>query len=241
MRPGLILKIMSVRISVIIPVYNEEKRINQTIGNLCSGNFNEKFEIIVPDGNPKGNTIKAIRDRRVIKILSPKGRGIQMNRGAQIAKGQILLFLHADTSIPFEGLKIISEKCKDGEIVGGAFDLNIDSPKKIFRIMEKISSIRSRITKIPYGDQAIFIKRENFFQIGGFKNIPLMEDVDLMRRVKNKGMKIIFPSCPVVTSARRWKKEGIVHATLRNWVILMLYFAGQSPSSLEKFYSPTVG
>ena len=228
---------MSVRISVIIPVYNEEKRINQVIENLCSGDFNEKIEIIVTDGNPKGNTIKAIQNNRIIKKICPKGRGTQMNRGAQIAKGQVLLFLHADTSLPSGGLEMVWKSCKKKEIVGGAFDLTIDSPEKIFRIIEKISSMRSRITKIPYGDQAIFIKRESYLRIGGFKDIPIMEDVDLMMRIKNKGMKIIFIPSPVLTSPRRWEKEGVIHATLRNWIILILYLSGHSPFRLEKFYN----
>jgi hypothetical protein len=121
--------------------------------------------------------------------------------------------------------------------VGGAFDLEIKSKKRIFRLIERAASIRSRLTRIPYGDQAIFLKKSFFDQIGGFKDIPIMEDVELMQRVKKAGQKIKFIPRKVWTAARRWEKEGIVYCTLRNWILISLYMFGVSPEKLNKFYS----
>ena len=125
---------------------------------------------------------------------------------------------------------------KPKNIVGGAFRLGIQSDRLAFRIIEKVANFRSRTTRIPYGDQAIFIERNFFQQVGGYKEIPLMEDVELMRRIKKAGGKIAIINRQVQTSPRRWEKEGVVRCTLRNWVLITLYFLGVSPNQLVKFY-----
>jgi hypothetical protein len=120
--------------------------------------------------------------------------------------------------------------------VGGAFDLGIKSNKLIFRLIGKLASWRSRLNRIPFGDQAIFIRREYFNRMGGYKEIPIMEDAELMRRIKKSGNQIwIFPE-RVMTSPRRWEKEGVIYCTLRNWTLQVLYFLGVSPDKLATFY-----
>ena len=228
---------MKNQISIIIPVFNESRRINATIDHLNHRDWNGDLEIIVVDGNPEGNTVNTITRSNVQKIIGKKGRGSQMNRGAAVAGGDILLFLHADTRLSHDALNQIVAATKQPDVVGGAFDLGINSEKKAFRAIELIASTRSRLTRIPYGDQAIFFKKRFFDHIGGYRDIPIMEDVELMQRVKKAGKKIKFISRKVQTDSRRWEKEGIVYCTLRNWSLRALYLLGVSPEKLKKFYS----
>ncbi|MBL7180023.1 MAG: TIGR04283 family arsenosugar biosynthesis glycosyltransferase [Desulfobacterales bacterium] len=228
---------MNRRLSVIIPVFNESGIINATLDHLCGLDFSGDLEIIVVDGNQVGNTIKVITRSGIKKIIGEKGRGAQMNAGAAAAGGNVLLFLHADTHLGHDALDQIFKVFDRNDVAGGAFDLGIRSGKKIFRLIAKTASLRSRLTKIPYGDQAIFLKKQLFDRIGGFKNIPIMEDVELLRRIKKEGLKIKFVPRKVWTASRRWEKEGIVYCTLRNWTLITLYLLGVSPEKLKKFYA----
>ena len=223
--------------SIIIPVLNEARIINATIDHLFSLDRSDVFEIIVVDGNPDGNTIKAITRPGVKKMLAKKGAGVQMNSGAGVACGDVLLFLHADTRLSQDAPIQILKALDQNDCAGGAFDLEILSTKKIFRLIEKFASIRSRLTKIPYGDQAFFIKKHYFEQLGGFKEIPLMEDVELMQRIKKAGLAIKFVPRKARTASRRWEQEGIVYCTLRNWTLITLYLIGVPPEKLKKFYN----
>ena len=184
----------------------------------------------------KKSTIKSIEDKNVVMISSIKQRATQMNMGAEKAKGDILIFLHADTKLPKDCFKIIDNIINNKKYNAGAFDLGIDSKKIIYKIIGFISSIRSQVTRIPYGDQAFFIKKVYFFKIGKFKNIPIMEDVEIMQRIKKRKDKIFIANQKVRTSDRRWKKEGIIRCTLRNWKLIILYYLGISPEKLIKFY-----
>jgi len=225
-------------ISVIIPVYGEADRINRTIDDLKSSASQMLWatEIIVVDGDPQKRTLRAIKDPDVIKTASPAGRGVQMNHGARAATADLLLFLHADTVLPANAVKRILHVCRDKGVAGGAFDLVIGASHPGFRIIEKGATLRSRITRIPFGDQAIFIKTECFWALGGYKSIALMEDVDIMLRLRKKGYQIRLISNPVVTSARRWKKEGMIYTTIRNWVLQLLFYLGVSPEKLKAYY-----
>jgi rSAM/selenodomain-associated transferase 2 len=233
---GVALKNLECRVSVIIPVFCEHAVINGTIEAVRSRRGGETAEIIVVDGQAEAETVAAIRDNAVKKLHSEKGRGGQLNRGAAIATGDVLLFLHADTVLPPAAFERIAEAMRDEGCVGGAFDLRIDSPRAAFRIIETVAGLRSRLTRIPYGDQVIFIRSSCFRTLGGFREIPIMEDVDLMRRVKRKGWKITIFREPVITSARRWEKEGLLFGTLRNWFLVTLYLFGVSPERLARFY-----
>jgi len=221
---------------VIIPVYCESAVINKTITIVRLRRGGETAEIIVVDGQAEGETVAAIRDNAVRKLRSEKGRGGQLNRGAAIAAGDVLLFLHADTVLPPAAFERIAEAMRDEGCVGGAFNLRIDSRRAGFRVIETVASLRSRLTRIPYGDQAIFIRASYFRTLGGFREIPIMEDVDLMRRIKRKGGRIVIFREPVITSARRWEKEGLVFGTIRNWFLMTLYLCGVSPERLARFY-----
>lgn len=224
------------RISVIIPVYREQAVINETIESVRRMRGGDAVEIILVDGEPGGKTLAAIRDSAVRKVPSEKGRGAQLNRGAANAAGDVLLFLHADTVLPPAAFEMIAEATRNGGCVGGAFDLHIDSPGAGFRVIETVANLRSRLTRIPYGDQAIFLRASCFWSIGGFREIPIMEDVDLMRRIKRKSWRIVIFREPATTSARRWEKEGLLFGTLRNWSLMALYLCGVAPERLARFY-----
>jgi rSAM/selenodomain-associated transferase 2 len=223
-------------ISVIIPVLNEAQGINDVIAHIRSQGALDAVEIIVVDGNPAGSTIKAISHPGIITGVAGKGRGSQMNRGAARATGDILLFLHADTFLPPNAFARIKKCMEVTGCAGGAFDLGIDTKRNIFRITERYVAWRTRRTRIPFGDQAIFVRRDYFERVGGYRDIPIMEDVDLMRRIRQRGDAICVIPEKVMTSARRWEKDGIVLGTFRNWLLQVLYCGGVSPERLAKFY-----
>jgi len=223
-------------ISVIIPVLNEAQGINDVITPIRSHAAVDAVEIIVADGDSAGSTVRAISHPGIITAVAEKGRGSQMNRGAILATGHILLFLHADTFLPPNAFACIRKCMEVTRHAGGAFDLGIDSKRKIFRITERYVAWRTRLTRIPFGDQAIFVRRDYFERIGGYRDIPIMEDVDLMRRIRQRGDAICVVPEKVITSARRWERDGIVFGTLRNWMLQALYCCGVAPERLARFY-----
>jgi rSAM/selenodomain-associated transferase 2 len=223
-------------LSIIIPVLHESDRINEIITHVIGRAGKDMPQVIVVDGDPKGSTINMIEEERVVKVISGRGRARQMNSGATLASGDVLLFLHADTLLPKDALAMITSTMSVGRFVAGAFDLGIDTGRRIFRITEKYVFLRTRLTRIPFGDQAIFMRREYFEKIGGYQDIPLMEDVEIMRRIRKRGDRICIIPAKVLTSPRRWEREGIFSSTFRNWSLQMLYALGVPPEQLQKYY-----
>jgi len=223
------------RISVIIPVLGEEAIINGAIDRIRA--VDGAIEIVVVDGDPQGKTLKAVTGDHALLVACEAGRGRQMNEGVRAAGGDILVFLHADTELPANAFRSISSIMLKGRFAGGAFDLAIDARGLIFRVIEWVASNRSRLTRIPYGDQAIFLRRDSFMRIGGYRDIPLMEDVDLMRRLKARGDRIFIIREKVKTSARRWEREGVLRCTARNWTVMLLYLLGFRPERLARWYA----
>ncbi len=223
-------------VSIIIPVLHEAGGINDVIDHLRRLRPAIAREIIIVDGDPRGGTIKSIKHRGVIAAIAETGRACQMNRGASLASGDILLFLHADTLLPLDALTGITTAMEDGRFVAGAFDLGISSNSLLFRITEHYAALRTRLTRIPFGDQALFIRKSYFEKIGGFAAIPLMEDVEIMKRIRKRGDTIIIIPDRVMTSARRWEREGILRCTLRNWALQLSYALGVKPERLVKWY-----
>ncbi|HEX7504253.1 MAG TPA: TIGR04283 family arsenosugar biosynthesis glycosyltransferase [Syntrophales bacterium] len=223
-------------VSVIIPVLHEAHQLDSLLDHLYLMADNLPVEVIVVDGSPDGETLRAISREGVTLLTAPAGRALQMNAGAAAASGDFLLFLHADTRLPRGAFRRIAEALSDGRYVAGAFDLRYGSRRPSIRLIAGMACIRSRLTRIPYGDQAQFFRRDCFEILGGFSDIPLMEDVEIMLRIKEQGDRIFILPEPVVTSARRQEKEGIVRCTLRNWSIVTLYCMGMSPERLVRFY-----
>lgn len=229
------------RLSIIIPVYNEELIINSLLVHLFSITQPIDSEIIISDGHKDSTTLRAIDQSHllsdnIITVNAPINKGNQMNRGAEVASGDILVFLHADTCISKDALHSIPELLDTDQKSAGAFMLEINSPKKRYRAVEKLINLRTLLTKIPYGDQVFFLKREYFYRMNGFFKFPIMEDIDLMRRIKQDGGNIIIADHKVVTSERRWENEGFLRCTLRNWFIQLMYRFGAHPNNLIRYY-----
>lgn len=225
---------MSKQFSIIIPVLHESRGINDLVRHLRALENAEKCELIVVDGSAEADTVRVIADSDVLRLSASPGRAKQMNAGAAAASGDILLFLHADTYLPDDALTQIDRVMNDGMYAGGAFDLGIDAPRQIYRLIAAVASARARFTRIPYGDQAIFIKKKTFHRLGCYPEIPIMEDVALMEQIKKSGGRIyIVPRC-VATSPRRWEQKGIIRTTMGNWFLLATYYLGVSPDVLVR-------
>ncbi|MBI4487582.1 MAG: TIGR04283 family arsenosugar biosynthesis glycosyltransferase [Deltaproteobacteria bacterium] len=256
------------KISVIIPVLNEEKTIGSTLEALrrlypvpqkaphvSAGmnvpNFPEgqrpkatdvspwygvySGEIIVVDGGSTDKTRDIAAKERVMIVTSPRGRARQMNHGARLACGDVFLFLHADSRLPLSATSDILSALEDPRCVGGRFDVRLDDERWMFWLIGNLISLRSRLTQVATGDQAIFVRRRVFEEIGGFLDIPLMEDIAFSRMLKKKGRVACLKS-RVVTSARRWEIEGIWRTILKMWLLRLLFLAGVSPFRLRRFY-----
>lgn len=223
-------------ISIILPVLNEAGRINGAIRDLRELRPADAIEVIVVDGDPRGGTVGTINEKGTITAIAEKGRARQMNCGASLASAKILLFVHADTTLPDDALARVTAAMSDEQCVAGAFNLGIESKRRVFRITERYVALRTRVTRVPFGDQAIFIRKDYFDTIGGYADIPLMEDVELMRRIRKRGDRICIIPERVKTSARRWEREGVLCGTLRNWTLQLSYALGVPPEQLTKWY-----
>jgi rSAM/selenodomain-associated transferase 2 len=224
------------KFSVIIPVLHEAVNINRVIRHLRKIDGGRSAEIIVVDGSPRMDTLEVIEDADVIKVSAGKGRARQMNEGAARARGEVLIFLHADTLIPKNAFRKIGEVISSGRYIGGAFDLLINSDRRFMKFVTWSAGVRSRITRVPYGDQAIFIRKDYFDEVGGYKDIPLMEDVELMKKVRRRGGRIRILKERAETSARKYISDGIYFSAVRNHALRMLYALGVKPETLAKIY-----
>jgi rSAM/selenodomain-associated transferase 2 len=228
-------------ISIIIPALHEQERINGLIehlkgqGSRVKGQEKHEFEIIVVDGDAEGSTIAVISDPAVIRLKARQGRGNQLATGVASANGGIILMLHADTLLPDNAFQFIRAAIIQGAD-WGAFRLCIDAPSLSYRIIERAVDLRCKLFTLPYGDQAIFVKNTALQAIGGIPPIPLMEDVELARRLRQAGYVFTLLPQRVSTSARRWQKNGTFRRTLKNWWLLLRYLVGVDPTALAKEY-----
>ena len=218
-------------ISVIIPTLNEAGLLKETTENLRDA---EAIEVIIVDGGSKDDTLSIARDLADQVFSSAPSRGGQMDIGAEKATGEILLFLHADTHLPMGWESKIRDAIKSGK-TGGAFNLSVSSPDTYLWLVTLVANFRSRILGITYGDQAIFAEKVAFYNAGGFKRLTLFEDIDLWRRLKKGGPLIILRDA-VCTSQRKWKVEGNMKNTLKNCLLIILYYFGISPQRLYSMY-----
>jgi rSAM/selenodomain-associated transferase 2 len=224
---------MSASISIIIPALNEEKIIGPTIADSIAL---RPHEVILVDGGSIDRTREISGQTDATVITGAPGRARQMNRGAQQASGDILLFLHADTRLPPAAFHDIVAALADPRCLGGRFDVDLDGDHWLLKLIGAMINHRSRITKVGTGDQAIFVRREVFARMGGFPDIPLMEDIAFCRALKRLGGIACLRS-RVVTSARRWESEGVWRTVIKMWTLKLLYFAGVSPVTLKRFYA----
>lgn len=221
------------KISIIIPVLNEAN----TIG-ACLSRLNEQaepHEIVVVDGGSLDNTLAIVRTFPEVKWLRAygAGRGRQMNQGVRIAKGDILLFIHSDTLLVPNGLAMIEALLAQTGIAAGSFTLRFDHQSPFLRLYARFSRINHIL--FTYGDQGLFMTRRVFEQVGGFPELPLMEDVEIQKSLRKIG-RFVKIHYPVITSARRFLVNGIIRQQLLNTGLVLLYHAGVSPVRLKRFY-----
>ncbi|WP_414567537.1 TIGR04283 family arsenosugar biosynthesis glycosyltransferase [Nostoc sp. CCY 9925] len=224
--------IEAAKISIIIPTLNEAANIKEAIATTQA---RINIEFIVVDGGSSDDSVEIAQSLGVKVISSSAGRAVQMNAGAVAASGEILLFLHADTRLPAGFDEMICTALQQPGIVAGAFNLRIDASLLSLRWVELGVKWRSHFCQMPYGDQAIFLTKALFQQIGGFAELPIMEDFELMRRLKAMG-RIAIISTPVVTSARRWLQKGVFKTTLLNQIVIIAYLLGVSPERIRCWY-----
>lgn len=220
------------KISIIIPVLNEAAAIART---LATAQPASNVEMIVVDGGSQDETVAIAQSLGVKVITSAPGRAQQMNAGAKAATGDVLLFLHGDTLLPPDFATQVRQAFNSPGVIAGAFALRIDSSLMGLRLIERLVNWRSRYWQMPYGDQAIFLWAKTFQQMGGFADLPIMEDFELMRRLRRRGA-IAIVSEPVVTSGRRWEKLGVLRTTLINQLIILAYFLGVPRDRLARWY-----
>ncbi|MBM4124359.1 MAG: glycosyltransferase [Nitrospira sp.] len=238
-------------ISVILPTLDEAQTLPQTLARTLALDFDE---VLVVDGGSRDRTQDIVRElqapgcpshvdgsepdarNRTLRLLTaPPGRAAQMNAGASAGRGEVLLFLHADTQLPPDAKPAILQALREPACVGGRFDLRFERDKGLAWLISRLINLRSRSTGIATGDQALFVRREVFERMGGFTAIPIMEDVDFSRRLKRMG-RIAALRAQVVTSYRRWESCGPIRTILLMWSLRLLYWLGVSPQRLSRLY-----
>ncbi|NQV23144.1 MAG: glycosyltransferase family 2 protein [Rhodopirellula sp.] len=222
------------KLSVIIPTLNEADSIRKVIETSLAL---LPHEIIVADGGSTDQTLAMAQQLDCRVIECSRGRAVQQNAGAATATGDVLLFLHADSWLVPEARGQMESTLQSPAIPGGAFYHRIDADGLLFRLVEAGDALRVCSTRIAYGDQGIFLRRAVFEALGGFPNVRLMEDVRLMKSLRDRGRLALLPG-PLHVSARRWKKHGAIRQTLRNWCLLTAEHLGVPPDRLADLYIP---
>jgi rSAM/selenodomain-associated transferase 2 len=221
-------------VSIVVPALDEADNLARLLPDLRARW--PTAEIVVVDGGSADASREVVRAHACVRwVASPRGRARQMNTGARETRGDALLFLHADTVLPDGALEAIDGALADPTAVGGRFDVRFDSARPIMRTVAWLMNRRSRLTGISTGDQAIFVRRAVFAALGGYPDIPLMEDIELTRRLKRSG-RLVALSLRVTTAARKWEREGAARTIALMWALRLLYWAGVGPARLHRWY-----
>lgn len=222
------------RLSIVIPALNESVNLARNLPRLVTRE--PDAEVVVVDGGSEDDSHETVaRVPSVQWLVSARGRARQMNAGARATQGDVLMFLHADTVLPDGAGAAIRKALIDSAVVGGRFDVRLDSPRRLLAVVGWMMNRRSRLTGISTGDQAIFVRRAIFDAVGGIADIPLMEDIDFTRRLKRCG-RMAALRLRVTTSARKWEREGVVRTIVLMWTLRLLYALGVSPARLHRWY-----
>jgi rSAM/selenodomain-associated transferase 2 len=222
------------RLAIVVPALDEAANLAQLLPDLardCPG-----AEIVVADGGSRDETAAVVARAPGPRLLAAaRGRALQMNHGARATGGDTLLFLHADTRLPAGAAEAIERALAEPGVVGGRFDVRFDNERALFRVIAWFMNTRSRASGICTGDQAIFVRRADFEAIGGYPEIPLMEDIELSRALKRRG-RMRALRLRVTTSARKWEREGPLRTIGLMWALRFLHFCGVAPARLHRWY-----
>lgn len=221
------------KISVVIPALNEESHLEKTLQSITKQEGD--YEFFVVDGGSSDNTV-TIAKRYTTVINSLRGRAIQMNTGAKACSGDILLFLHADTILPDNAFREIRKRMKDDAVAGGSFYIAFDADTFILKGVSFITRFNFRL--FHFGDQGIFVRRTVFQTLQGYKEMPIMEDYDFYKRLGKQG-KVILIRMPVISSARRFVRKGVIRQLLMNKLVVLAYWAGVDIQTIKRFYDDT--
>lgn len=219
-------------VSVVVPVVNEELQVAAAVVSAWESGANE---VIVVDGGSHDRTCHRAAEVGARVLTSPPGRAVQQNKGAGEAIGEVLVFLHADCRLPVGAAARAEQALTDPRVVGGAFRQRIDADGGLYRLLEYGNAWRAKWRQVPYGDQGLFVRRDCFEAVGGFPEVPLMDDVMLARTLRRLGRLQLLEG-PLVVDARRWEKQGVVRQTLRNWCLLAAWRCGVSLDRLAGLY-----
>jgi rSAM/selenodomain-associated transferase 2 len=224
-------------LSIVIPTFQDTEALSLCLPaiSLIVAAADGGIETIVVDGENNRGVANLVKQFTMIYLATEAGRSRQMNLGVTVAKGEVVLFLHADTFLPQNFPNLIYLTLQDKKVVGGAFSLKIDSQMRGIRLVEWGTNLRSRLLKLPYGDQGIFVRRKTFEELGGFPPLPIMEDFVFVRKLRKAGKIAILPEA-AVTSARRWQTLGIWQVTIINQLVILGYYLGCNPYRLKDFY-----
>jgi len=224
-------------LSIIVPSLNEADGIASTLSALAPLRA-RGVEVIVADGGSRDGTAERAAPHVDAVISAPRGRAVQMNAGAARARGEILLFLHADTLLPDSADALIAEGLKRTRRGWGRFDVTIAGGHPLLRVVGRLMNLRSRLTGIATGDQAIFVTRSMFTAAGGYPEIALMEDIALSKRLKAYGPPLCLKH-RLTTSGRRWETNGVLRTIVRMWLLRLAYWLGADPGKLAMRYDRT--
>ena len=222
------------RLSIIMPVLNEETILEHQLLHLKKLCEQYECELLIVDGGSQDQTV-AIAEKYGHVIRAARGRAAQMNAGAATANGEALLFLHADTQLPPDAFRAIERALQAPDVVGGAFQICFNCDQWSYRLVASVTNLRSRLRKSFTGDQAYFIRASSFRAIGGYPEQPLMEDLEIVVRLKAIGNFVLLPQY-VITSARRHTRLGLLPSVLFMWYLRVLYTFGTSPARLQRMY-----
>lgn len=224
------------QVSIIVPALDEAAGIERHLAALAPLRA-EGHEVIVVDGGSRDATAALSRPLADLVVLAAPGRALQMNVGAARARGDVLLFLHADTFLPERAIELITKSLSKGHRIWGRFDVTIGGRHPLIAVVAWMMNLRSRLTGIATGDQALFVRRDAFAGIGGFPQIALMEDIALSAALKRWSRPVCLHA-RVVTSGRRWEKHGVLFTILHMWRLRLAYFLGVHPDRLARRYRP---
>ncbi|MCB1665344.1 MAG: TIGR04283 family arsenosugar biosynthesis glycosyltransferase [Pseudomonadales bacterium] len=222
------------KISIIIPVLSEPEALRQHLPALQALRH-DGHELIVVDGGSDEDSRQVCASLVDVWQPSAAGRAVQMNVGAALATGDILLFLHIDTLLPEDAMTLLQAGFAEQSVLWGRFDVRLSGRRVMFRVIESAMNLRSRLTGVATGDQAIFVRRETFAQVGGFPAIPLMEDIALSKLLRKRAWPLCLKA-RVTTSSRRWERHGVWRTMALMWRLRLLYVLGVSPSTLHAMY-----
>ncbi len=210
--------------------------INRVLADLSCLPGIENCQVIIAETNDFSHRITPVDNINLLITRSRPGRAAQMNKAVEYAESDILLFLHSDTKLPSNAVDLVTNSVKNKKYAAGAFSLKFDTERKSLKFIAAMTTLRSKLTGVPYGDQGIFVPKDVFEKVNGYTDLSLLEDVDLIEKIKKNGGKVKILQEFVCTSPRKYLEQGVIKRVSINRLIMLLYFFGVSPHKIARMY-----